>query len=155
MYFGPWGDGMTLGVFSPFVLTHYRVLFNFLVVQLSRRKHWLCWDWFLNGAGLATSDTIALTKRQNQVWEKSTNDTQQVNIISLFFFHLFHIFSYKKSVSNWHQSEVWEKKKKRHFRSNHFQMYHSFIIMALLLFLRMSLIHWSDSLDSPSEECST
>lgn len=49
---------------------------------------------------------------KNQVWEKSTNDTQQVNIISLFFFHLFHIFSYNKSVSNWHQSEVWEKKKK-------------------------------------------
>lgn len=111
MYFGPRGDGMTLGVLSPFVLTHYRVLFNFKVVQLSRWKHWLCWDWFLNGAGLATSDTIALMKQQNQVvWEKSTNDTQQVNIIGLFFFHLFHIFSYKKSVSNWHQSEVWKKK---------------------------------------------
>lgn len=153
VYFGPWGDGMTLGVFSPFVLTHYRVLFNFLFAQLSWWKHWLCWDWFLNGAGLATSDTIALMKQQKssclgEIYEWYA--TSQYN--KFIFFHLFHKFSCKKkkSISNWHQSEVW--KKKRHFLSNHFQMYHSFIVIALLLFHRMSLIHWSDSLNSPSEE---
>lgn len=47
------------------------------------------------------------------------------NLISYFIFSSFFI----KSVSNWHQSEVW--KKKLHFLSNHFQMYHSFFLLLL------------------------
>lgn len=53
-------------------------------------------------------------------------------------------------------SQKFEKKKNLHFLSNHFQMYQSFIaLLLLLLFLRISLIHLSDSLNPPSEECST
>lgn len=50
-------------------------------------------------------------------------------------------------------SQKFEKKKNLHFLSNHFQMYHSFIISPPPP--HHSLIHLSDPLSPASEECST
>lgn len=110
-----------------------------------------CAVWFLNCVGLSTSSTISNDDavKSNCLGENYEWYTT-IYYHSLFFFHLFHIVSYKKSVSNWHQSEVWKKTSTSSQTTSKCT-----IPLSSPSSSSSSLIRLSDSLNPPSEECST